>query len=291
MKNLQILSFVFIATLFFSSCSNSSDDDDGSSNNGPQTGIYFPSSVGDVWTYNVENTNQENSDLDYSTTDFMTVGTETGNSFTLIANNDLTPAGGTMNAILTTGTLTRGESTLSFSGDLQLSEEFSDFSLSSISLQNVELYDLSASNNEILSEFSNTLNEEFDLNGSVIPLTINYVVTTKKISTSNSLIVDGETYSNIIKTKLTLSLKVIASLDLLGLGNPTDYDLLPIQEVLVIENYFAEEIGLVKSEAVQSYVLNEGLVSTLTNLNIDLGIPAVSHVENTQELDSYLIAD
>lgn len=291
MKNLQILSFVFIATLFFSSCSNSSDDDGGSSNNGPQTGIYFPSSVGDVWTYNVENTNQENSDLDYSTTDFMTVGTETGNSFTLIANNDLTPAGGTMNAILTTGTLTRGESTLSFSGDLQLSEEFSDFSLSSISLQNVELYDLSASNNEILSEFSNTLNEEFDLNGSVIPLTINYVVTTKKISTSNSLIVDGETYSNIIKTKLTLSLKVIASLDLLGLGNPTDYDLLPIQEVLVIENYFAEEIGLVKSEAVQSYVLNEGLVSTLTNLNIDLGIPAVSHVENTQELDSYLIAD
>ena len=289
MKNLQILSVALIATLFFASCS--SNDDGDSNNNEPVIGDYFPSTVGNLWTYNVESVNQEDSDLDYTTTDFMTVGAQTGNSFTLVANNNLTPAGGTMNAILADGTLAKGESTLSFSGNLELSEEFSNFSLSSISLQNVELYDLNASNNEVLSEFSNTLNEQFDLDGSMIPITINYALITKKISTSNSLTVDGESYSNVIKTKLILSLEVIAALDLLGTGNPSDYNLLPTQDVLIIENYFAENVGLIKSEANQSYVLNEGLVETLTSLSIDLGLPAESHVENTQELDSYLIAE
>ncbi len=48
-----------------------------------ETGNYFPSTVGNLWTYNVESVNQEDSDLDYTTTDFMTLNTETGNSFTL----------------------------------------------------------------------------------------------------------------------------------------------------------------------------------------------------------------
>ncbi len=287
MKNIQILFLALITSLFFASCS--SDDDGGNGNNSePETGNFFPSTVGNLWTYNVESINQEDSDLDYSITDFITVETETGNSFTLIANNNISPAGGTMNAILTSGTLTRGESTLSFSGDLQLSEEFSNFSLSSISLQNVELYDLNASNNEVLSEFSNTLNEDFDLNGSAIPLTINYTLTTNKLSTSNSVTVDGESYSNVIKTELSLTLEVIASLDILGTG-ATDYDLLPTQDVLVIENYFAENVGLIKSEAVQSYTLNEDLVGILESFNIDFGLPTVSNVENTQELDNYLV--
>lgn len=290
MKSKSIFFLSFIMTTIVLSCSSS--DDNNTNNNGePLVGNYFPSSPGDIWTYNVEGTNSNDSNLNFSETDFISVATSVDNDFTLIANNNNSPATGTMNAILVNGTLTRDDSTLKFSGNLDLPDEFSDFSGTTISLQDVFLYDLNAANNAVLSELSGSFNQELELQGSLLPLTITYTLTTKKISNLNSLTVDGEVFTNITKTSLYISMKVVTSIDLLGLGNPVDYDLLPTQDVLTIENYFAESVGLIKSEAYITYELDSGLLSILEDLSIDIGIPATLTIENSQELENYLIAE
>ena len=288
MNNLRLLQFL-IFSLLLGSCSNSDDSDNNASN--PLSGNYFPSTVGDLWTYNVEGTNSNDSNLDFTETDFISVGTFVGNDYTLVANNNNSPASGTMNSILVNGTLTRDDSTLKFSGDLELPSEFSDFSNTTISLQDVMIYDLNASNNSTLSQVTGSFTQDLDLDGNILPLTVTYTLTTKKISNMNSLTVDGEVFSNVFKGELNISMNVVTSIDLLGLGNPVDYDVLATQDVLTIENYFAKDVGLIKSESFITYQLDQGLLAVLDNLQIDLGIPENLTVENTQEIVNYLIAE
>lgn len=282
MKNLQILSFALIATLLLASCS--SDDDGDNNSNEPIVGNYLPSIVDNLWTYDVDNESSTNPELDFvGETDFLKVGTSIGNSFTLVVNNGGL-ANGTMNDILSSGTLTIGESTLSYSGDLELLDEFSALTDQNISLQNILLYDLNASNNEIMTQISNTITEDLVINEDTVPLTIDYMITSSKTSTSNSMTINGESFSNVIKTKLVLSFDIYATIPVLG-----NMAIIDNQEVIVIENYFAEEVGLIKSEAVQSYEMDANFVALLENTQTDLGIETSFHMINEQELDDYLI--
>ena len=282
---------LLVLTLLLGSCSNSDDGDDNDNSSNPLSGNYFTSTVGDLWTYNVEGTNSNDANLNFSETDFISVATSAGNDFTLVANNNNSPAAGTMNAILVNGTLTRDDSTLKFSGDLDLPSEFSGFSNTTISLQDVLIYDLNASINSTLSEVTGSFTQDLDLEGNILPLTVTYTLTTKKISNMNSLTVDGEVFSNVFKGELNISMNVVTSIDLLGLGNPVDYDVLATQDVLTIENYFAKDVGLIKSESYITYQLDQGLLAVLDNLQLDLGIPENLTVENTQEIESYLISE
>ncbi len=200
MNYLRLLPLL-ILTLILGSCSNSDDGDNNDNSSNPLSGNYFTSTVGDLWTYNVEGTNSNDSNLNFSETDFISVETSAGNDFTLVANNNNSPATGTMNAILVNGTLTRDDSTLKFSGDLDLPSEFSDFSSTTISLQDVLIYDLNASNNSTLSEVTGSFTQDLDLEGNILPLAVTYTLTTKKISNMNSLTVDGEVFSNVFKSR------------------------------------------------------------------------------------------
>ena len=290
MNYLRLIPLLILA-LILGSCSNSDDGDDNNNTSNPLSGNYFTSTVGDLWTYNVEGTNSNDSNLNFSETDFISVATSAGSDFTLVANNNNSPAAGTMNAILVNGTLTRDDSTLKFSGDLDLPSEFSDFSSTTISLQDVLIYDLNASNNSTLSEVTGSFTQDLDIEGNILPLIVTYTLTTKKISNMNSLTVDGEVFSNVFKGELNISMNVVTSIDLLGLGNPVDYDVLATQDVLNIENYFAKDVGLIKSESYITYQLDQGLLAVLDNLQLDLGIPENLTVENTQEIESYLISE
>ena len=153
------------------------------------------------------------------------------------------------------------------------------------------IYDLNASNNSILTEVTGSFTQDLNLEGNMLPLTVTYALTTKKISNLNSLTVDGEVFSNVFKGELNISMNVVTSIDLLGLGNPVDYDVLATQDVLTIENYFAKDVGLIKSESYITYQLDQGLLAVLANLQLDLGIPENLTVENTQEIENYLISE
>ena len=282
MKYLQILSFALFSTLFFASCS--SDDDGDNNEDEPITGNYFPSTVNDLWTFDVDNTSTTHPEINFADeTDFLKVATSAGNSFTLEVNNGGL-ANGTMNDILSVGTLSIGESTLNYSGELELPDEFSGFSDETIALQNVLLYDLNASNNSIMTQVSNTIMEDIVLNEDTVPLSIEYTLTTSKINSVNSLTVNGESYDNVIKTELVLAVEIYATVPVFG-----NMAIIDNQEVLVIENYFAEDYGLIKSEAVQSYEMDSAFVALLNSTSTDLGVATSFHVVNTQELDDSLI--
>ena len=83
---------------------------------------------------------------------------------------------------------------------------------------------------------------------------------------------------------MVLSFDIYATIPVLG-----NMAIIDNQEVIVIENYFAEEVGLIKSEAVQSYEMDANFVALLENTQTDLGIETSFHMINEQELDDYLI--
>ena len=86
----------------------------------------------------------------FNATDLLTVASANGNSFTLDVNNNTSPANGTLNALLVNGTLNRTEDKLTFNGNLQLPAEFDTLFDQTVTLTNVVLYDLNASNNQEL---------------------------------------------------------------------------------------------------------------------------------------------
>ncbi len=278
MKNLQFIALAFISILFITSCS--SDDDVGDNNNQPVTGNYFPSVVGNQWIYEVENINSEDSNLNYNENDFIEVDTEAGNNYTLIANNNLSPAYGTMNGLLVNGTITRSDDMLEINSSIDLPiEEFENFDFV---FNNVTLYDLNASSNEEMSNVTGSVSNPY-AGGT---LTVNYILTTTNIGRTNSMMVNGETYTNITKSNMNLEISIVLSIS--GLQ---DLSILTSQNVMNIDNYFAEDIGLIKSETEITYEINEVTLAALDLLGISIDFPTSLTVENEQELDSYLLSE
>lgn len=272
-----------VLSLILASCSSSDNND--SSNDEPLVGNYFPSVDTNIWTYDVDNTSTTNPDLNFTDApDFVTVETSSGDTFTLEVNNGGIP-NGIMNGFLSNGTLLRSDSALSFTGNLELPGEFENFTSETIMLQNFELYNLNAANNGQLDEVTDIIVEDLDLNGTIVPLTVEYMISSQKISQMNSMSVNGQSYSNITRSRLTLNMNIFASIDLLGGNNPTNYSIINDQDVLVIDNYFAENFGLIKSEAVYSYELEQQFIDLLELIPNDLDVPESMNVVNVQDLD------
>ncbi len=278
MKNLRLLPFTLFVILFFTSCS--SEDDGDNNNNELIAGNYFPSVIGNQWIYDVENINSEDSNLNYNENDFIQVDTETGNSYTLLANNNLSPAYGTMNSILVNGTLTRTDDMLKINSSIDIPiDGFENFDFD---FNNVTLYDLNASSNEEMSNVSGSVSNPYG--GGT--LTVNYVLTTTNIGNTNSMTVNGETYTNITRSNMNLEISIVLSIS--GLQ---DLTILSSQDVISIDNYFAEDFGLIKSETDIMYEIDVVTLAALELLGIAIDFPTSLTVENVQELDSYLLSE
>ena len=290
MNRLRFIMQILFVSLLITSCSSDDSNGDNNNNNEPITGDYFPSAATNIWTYDVDNTSSTNPELNFTDeSDFVTIETSNGNIFTVEVNNGGMPYG-IMNGLMSNGTLSRGESTLSFSGNIELPEEFEDFSDETIVLQNFVLYDLNASNNSEMDEVSDTIVENLDLNGTIVPVTVEYSVKSEKINTMNSMSVNGETYSNVIHTRLTLNMNIFASIDILGGNNPLDYDIIDDQNILVIDNYFSQDVGLIRSQAVQAYQVEQQFLDILALIpNNNLDIPESLNIVNVQDLDDYQV--
>ncbi|MDO1500627.1 hypothetical protein Q2T40_10840 [Winogradskyella maritima] len=268
------------------SCSGSDDND------GPQEPVeanYYPSEASNTWFYNVENESTTNPEVNFSESDLVTIASSNGGSFTIDVNNDAAPSYGLMNSILNTGTITRGASTLSLNGSLPIPLELDGLTTTDIVLSNFVLYDLNVGNNSQLAATNGVINETVNVDGTDIPLTATYTITNTRRSDLNSLTVDGESFSNVIVTDIVLNLEITATVNVLG--NPTTQTLLVAQDVLTIRNYFAQDVGLIKSEADQSYELNQELITLLELGGLTIDFPTELSVSNTQDLDSYSVGN
>lgn len=280
LKSLTLICLIFSLV----SCSSSDDSNDSDTT---LAGNYFPSSSGDFWNYNVVNTDVNNPAGNFSATDLLTVATTSGNSFTLDVNNNTSPANGTLNALLVNGNLSRTEDKLTFNGNLQLPAEFDNLFDQTVTLTDVVLYDLNASNNQELSSNSETLTQDLVLDTQTFPITIEYSFTTTKIGNSNSETVNGTNYLDVTKTRLSLSLNVYTEIEVLGSSIP--YSIIETQEVLSIDAYFAKNVGLIKAFSETGYQISDQILDLLTLLSIDLGFPENNSGTNTQELGDYAV--
>lgn len=260
---------------FLGACS-SSDDDGGEPTT--ITGDFFPLTVDNYWNYDVTTTNNETSEV-VTNSDFLFVDAQTGTSFTLKVNTD-NIANGSMNAILVSGPVSQTDSTLTMDGTLALPIEGFD---TTVSINDAVLYNLNASNNEVLSTFSGTVTETFE----GLPIEANYELQSKKINNTSSLTVNGTSYSNVEVTEITLNLTVTTAIEVLG--TTTDISILDSQEVLKIRAYFGENVGLLKAESTINYEVNAATLATFETLGIEVGLPTEASATNVQELDDYVV--
>ncbi|AUC81533.1 hypothetical protein [Lacinutrix sp. Bg11-31] len=285
MKVLKKITLIFLGLVIFA-CST--DDDGGTATltqSEPLTGDYFPNALSNLWIYNVVNTNPEDATLDFTEVESLTISSSTGSNYTLSANN--TPALGTMNGFLVNGTLTSTDDTLIYNGSISTPDVISELFNTSISLDNVLLYSLNADDNEELSTKSGTITQDLDLNGTIVPLTLNYSFSTTKLASSNSLTLDGETFSDVIKSNLRLNVDVTVTIN--AFGQQLNISVLDSQDIMSIDYYFAKDKGLIKANATQGYEISSSFVMLLEGQNIDIGIPTTASSTNNQEIDSYIL--
>lgn len=272
--------FILVFGLFILGCS--SDD----SNNETSDGIYFPSSLNDTWTYTVENTSESNPEFNFSATDIVTINSVTDNMFTMEVNNGTAPANGTMNSFFSSGIFTKSNSNLLYNGDFEILSETDDLPIPDINLTDFTLYDTNASSNTQLYSNTNSFTEDVDFNGQILPITTTYQISNTHLNNLSSLTVNDTTYNNILHTEIIVNLEVTTVIDI---GFSFSQSILDTQDILVINNYYAENIGLIKSDAHQSFELNAAFISLITNFGGTLDFPTNSSVVNTQELESYII--
>lgn len=265
------------------SCSDS--DDSTSTGNEPVviTGDYFPSATNNTWVYSVDNTNSANSDFNFiDAVDSLVVSSATDNPFTVTANNDSGIIYGSMNTFLTNGTLNKTASVLQMNSTFE--SPFQDLVDLNIMLNNMVLYDLNAAVNSTLYTESGSIDQSIQN----IPTTITYTVTTANLGNSDSMTVAGETFTAITASTLTLNLSISVNLEVAG--QTTSLPILSNQDVLVATNYFAENVGLIKSETQTNYQIDANTISLLELAGITLPFATQSSGTNTQELESYTVS-
>lgn len=257
-------------------------EDDTSSEDTPNetfTGNFFPLTTNNEWRYEVNNTDNDTNTTE-TNEDVLTVESESSNGFTLTAN-DGTVAYGTMSNILTTGELTRTETTLATNGSLSLPIDGLDFS---IDFNNALLYDTQASLNTELSSQTDSFTQ--DLQG--FPITITYELTSTQLENLSDLSVLNTNYDTVTSANITLRLSVSTNVTVGGFTQTLS--LIDMQDVMSVDAFYAKNVGLISADAQIGYTLNANTLALLELAGIELtNLPTSMSVTNTQELTTYTL--
>ena len=256
-----------ILTLFLISCS--SNDDGESIIPIPESYDYFPLSVGSHWTYNNQDSEQEN------TRDSLFIsGTEIIENSTYYQFNALEPVAGFMTNLLSQSSLYANDHELLLNGEFG-TPPVEGFPEISIPLIDLIIYDMDTNNGSLLSEFSGEILEVIE----EIPIKIRYAITT----------VQGEIFeegfgdyidSTVLSSKININLSIFAEFEILG--TVLEIPILQPQDVIKTTNYFADGIGMIYSDTLVEYQLED-----LSILGIILPIPSEDSSNSSQNLDTY----
>ena len=278
MKPLK-LTLLFAICIVIFNCSNSDLDDNNGLTQQQFTGNFFPLNTGNTWDYDVSNTDNDTNQT-VTSIDFIEVESHTNTGFTLSVNQNGIP-NGIMSGILTSGVLTRTETTLSSNGTVALPIEGFDFQ---IELENALLYNTQANNGELLSTQSGVFTQDFE----GYPITLNYTLTSTQLANLETLTEGNTTYNTVTSSNISLTLSVTTEVTFV-----TTQTFLIIDDttpVLSINSYYAQDIGLIKAEASGGYTLNANTISILEGIGVDLSqLPTSLSISNNQTLSNYSI--
>lgn len=146
-----------------------------------------------------------------------------------------------------------------------------------INLDDTKLIDESKSAGTILSTQSGDTTQNiggFDLD-------ITYTLKTVQQGTLTTYTVATETFNDIIKSDIILSIKVTTEINV---GIPITVTLIDTQDVLTINNYYADNIGLIDSKTTTTYTLED-----LSALPVTIPIPETATIITDQKITSYTL--
>lgn len=279
MKFLYLFLFLFI----FISCSN---NDSVSEANEPvlTASIFSPNAEGNYWEYNVNSTSADLPEMDFSSIDSLYIASSSSTTFSLDANNGM-GADGSMNSIITSGSLSTTDTTLKYSGALDLPIDIDIDQAPEIS--DLILLDLDADNGAILSTIEGAFSENIDIQGTTIPINVNFELFTAKENLYESKILNGTSYANVYQGTLGLNLSVTGTITVFGFSS--NINIIDSQDILSIEYYYGANVGLLRAESNQGYELAPEIIALISQTGGGDDLPFSASVSGVEELSNFVI--
>jgi hypothetical protein len=198
---------------------------------------YFPLALDNSWTY--ENTSTGNSNTITGSENLSISGVNAQNPQRFSFTKTVTNFSGVFTTILSSGEVFKqnGEQTIIFDGEYSvfLNDELPSFT---IPLSDVTLYDAALIQGDVL--YSSLGEVERNING--FPVSLEYEINFAHDGFIDDMTVNGQSYSDVFSSKISLNLS--ASVFIVF----SDFTILQKQNASTITNYYAKDIGLIKSD-------------------------------------------
>ena len=255
---------LYLALISVSLISCGSDDDSGNSDT---NFIYLPLSINNSWDYDVTTgTTVAN--------DNLMVSSENNGSFELTATPD--PANGLMSNFLSSGQLSLEDGKLLVNGNLGF--DFQGLSGFDITVTDAPVYDQNAGANEEIYTTSGTFTETVD----GIDLDINYTATNIQLADEPSITVAAGTFNDVLHSQTIVNVSISTEITVLGITQTIQLLDPEDQDVIVVDNYWARDVGLIRSDNQLDYNLG-------SFPGINLPFPQSANILTTQELTAYTV--
>ena len=283
----RVISIILILTLI--SCNDEpygSTNTENSDLDGNDTFNEFTPLNG-YWKYNVVGSSEDVPEMNFIASDSVYVSEIFQDSFKISVNDD-DIANGTMNMILSNGNLYSTPNSLSLDGIINIPEDLSSIELlNNITLTGLKIFDLSVENGDIMFFQEDSFSNSIELEETEIPIYLSYEIQTKKNNFHNSINLNGISYNNVFEGNLAFSISVNATFSLFGFSQTVA--IFEPQDIISINYYYAESIGLVRAESYQGYEISTELtqLSNLTGFTLDF--PTNLEIEVIEELNEFVV--
>lgn len=226
---------------------------------------YLPLKTGNNWTYNVTTGITVEVDM-------LTVASNTGSRYTLSSNPN--PGNGVMTNLLASGELNEDGGKLVANGAFSLANlGFGNFN---VTIVNGVINDQNARNGSETFTTSGMFSEMVQN----FPLTVNYTAKNFQRADLATITVNGITYDDVEHSQLIINANIVSPITVAGISQ--NITLLRAQDIIVIDNYWAKDIGLIKSDNQLDYVLED-----FSSFGIMLPVPQAADLLSVQTLTSF----
>ena len=278
--------YLFIGFVFILSCSDEAYDSN-TDNSNDTTADFSPSGDNDYWIYDVVSSSADVPEMNFTATDSIYISSIDENSFTLNANNNGV-ANGSMNILLTNGTISKTPTTLVFDGTIDIPQNLLDLGFTQdLSIENMTLLNLEASNNEEMFVQESNFSETIDIMGTDVPVEISSRISTKKINFYTNETINDTNYNDVFEAEFALNIGIIGTFSVGGFTQTIP--ILETQDVMKVTYFYVNNMGLVRAETIQGISLSSQLIGLLNFLDIPLDFPANVSIESIEELSDYSI--
>ncbi|MCH7785180.1 MAG: hypothetical protein IIB06_07165 [Bacteroidetes bacterium] len=269
---MKILNYISVFILVFIAFSCSSDDNVDNEDQQIESIDYFPLFTNSNWTYN--NVSEQGKTRD----SLYVAGTEVLNSFTYTNLDAAKPATAYMTMLLSQNLVRTVEKQLILNGELNTSP-IDGLPIIGIPLNDVVLFNAETAPNTVLSSIENEIKQE--VKG--IPIVVKYGIHSIQGGFLTNYAVDGQIFEDVISSQIVVTLIVTAEIEIFP-GIIIQIPILTEQDVMIVTNYYAANIGLIFSEVLIEYELED-----LSGTGIELPFPSQASSATFQSIDTFEI--